>query len=382
VNAGRIDDIAIVGAGITGLSIAWRLAGRRAGRVVLYDGSGIGAGATGIQPGGFRQQWSTPQACAMARESFLFYERIEELLEPAVPVSADRCGYVFVAEDEDELEALRRNVAVQQQAGVPSQLLTAEQAGELVPGLSAHLLVGASYCADDGYFGRPQSVVAAFWESARGLGVELVNENVRGLAADGDGWRLELSDGSVARAGRVVLAAGADCTELLAPLGATLPIETEARHLFYSDPIRERLLEPLVVFGRRHFAAKQLADGSVLASDLSATGDATQGQEAWHRHVRRTITEMLPILEYVSFPVMVTGRYDVTPDAQPVLGELDGLPGLWIAAGMNGRGFMMAPAISRFIAESLSGEPAGEVMAPLTPSRFAAGRLIRESQVV
>ena len=53
-----------------------------------------------------------------------------------------------------------------------------------------------------------------------------------------------------------------------------LPIEREARYLFLSEPIRERLLEPLVISPERHFAAKQLADGRVLASDLAAAGDA------------------------------------------------------------------------------------------------------------
>ena len=48
------DAVAIVGAGITGLSIAWHLARASAGRVTLYDGSGVGAGATAIQPGGVR----------------------------------------------------------------------------------------------------------------------------------------------------------------------------------------------------------------------------------------------------------------------------------------------------------------------------------------
>ena len=59
---------------------------------------------------------------------------------------------------------------------------------------------------------------------------------------------------------------------LVAPLGVDLPIGLEPRHLFLSEPIGERLLEPLVVASERRFAAKQLQSGRVLASDLGATG--------------------------------------------------------------------------------------------------------------
>jgi sarcosine oxidase subunit beta len=72
--------------------------------------------------------------------------------------------------------------------------------------------------------------------------------------------------------------AGADSRALLAPLGFHLPIVEELRTLFLSEPIRERLLEPLVVAVDRGIAAKQLADGRVLASDLRAEGDPASGR--------------------------------------------------------------------------------------------------------
>ena len=67
----------------------------------------------------------------------------------------------------------------------------------------------------------------------------------------------------------VVIAAGVDTPRLL----PELPIRPQARYLFFSDPIRERLLDPLVVSPERRFAAKQLGDGRLLASDLGAVGD-------------------------------------------------------------------------------------------------------------
>lgn len=380
--AGKSTDVAVVGAGITGLSTAWHLAREGIGSVSLFDGSGIGAGATALQPGGVRQQWATELNCRMARESYLFYTSLDVLLQPVVLPALDPCGYLFVVESEVELAVLEQRVALQQRVGVPSELLSPERAQQLVPGLDISSILGAAYCAEDGYFDRPQAVVAAFAAAVARLGTIVITEHVVSILHDGAGWRLELTDGTAHRAGHVVIAAAAATAALLRPLGVELPITTEPRHLFYSNPISERLLEPLVVSTERHFAAKQLADGSVLASDLSASGDPASEEANWSRNIRRASRALLPILEYVSFPVRVDGVYDVTPDAQPILGPIEGQNGLWVAAGMNGRGFMMAPAIGRFIASSISSGASGDPLEHLAAARFAKGQLVPERQVV
>lgn len=374
-------DVAIVGTGITGLSVAWHLA-QRGLRVAAFDGRGIGSGATAIQPGGVRQQWGTEVACRMAREAFSFYGEIAERLEPAIDPGMTACGYLFVAEAETELAAQRERLALQHRLGIPSREVTPAEAGELVEGLDASRIVGGVWCDQDGYFDRPLAVVGAFHEAAQRAGATFHDKHVERISRDGEGWLLELRGGGSARAATVVVAAAWDTPALLAPLGVELPIEREPKYLFYSNPIRERLLEPLVISPERHFAAKQLADGSVLASDLGAGSRPDEHREVWHSNVRRAITELLPILEYVSFPVLVEGFYDVTPDRQPVLGPLDGHEALFVAAGLNGRGLMMAPTIGRAIADGVVNGGMDEWLAPLAASRFADGRLTPELQVV
>ena len=177
----------------------------------------------------------------------------------------------------------------------------------------------------------------------------------------------------------MVVATGAETADLLRPLGIDLPIEREERYLFLSEPIRERLLEPLVVSAERHFAAKQLGDGRVLTSDLGARGDDAQ-REVWRANVRAGIEELLPGLAYVSLPVLIRGEYDVTPDHQPLLGRVD--EGLYVAAGFSGHGFMIAPAVARIIADAVLGEPPDETLATLDLARFAEDRPVPEPQLV
>ena len=374
-------DVAVVGAGITGLATAWQLA-RRGLSVTVFDGRGIGSGATAIQPGGVRQQWGTEIACRMAREAFTFYSAIDEHLAPAVDPHLTQCGYLFVASEQPELDAQLSRLELQHRLGIPSRAVTPQEAGELVEGLDPSGIIGGVWCDQDGYFDRPLAVVGAFADSATREGATFVDRTVERIEHDGAGWRLTLRGGQTALAASVVVAAAWDTPALLEPLGVELPIEREPRYLFYSDPIRERLLEPLVVAPERHFAAKQLADGSVLASDLGAGARPGEDKEIWHANVRAGIRALLPILEYVSFPVLVEGFYDITPDRQPVIGPIEGHPGLHVAAGLNGRGLMMAPTIARVVADTVTTGTVEAQMAPLLPSRFADGTLTPELQVV
>ena len=374
-------DIAIVGAGITGLSIAFHLAERDAGSIVVYEREGIGAGASGVQPGGVRQQWSTRLNCLMARDSLAFYAQLVERLSPRVDPGFRPCGYVFVAHEPETMERLCEDVVTQNAVGVPSRVVSGAELGELVPGLEVAGAEGATVCVEDGYFDRPQSVVEAFAEAAGRLGVVIERGDVRSIEPVGSGWRLRFADGVLTEADRVIVAASVDTPALLRPLGVDVPIVAETRWLFFSDPIRERLLDPLVVAVDRRFAAKQLADGRVLASDLSAS-DADGDGETMRAHVKQAAIELFPRFEYVALPLLVHGIYDVTPDRQAIVGPVPEHEGLYVAAGFSGHGFMMAPEIGRGVAAMVRGEAPGETFTHLRPDRFKTRDLAYESAVV
>src|SRR5207247_10359853 len=148
--------------------IARELASRGVSVCVL-EREGIGAGASGVQPGGVRQQWSTRVNCRLARESSAFYADAAERLESDVPFRLERCGYLFVAESDAELGRLAEGVRTQHEEDVPSQLVTPSEVGELVPGIDVSAVAGGAWCGEDGYVDRPQSVLAVL---ARGIDVQ------------------------------------------------------------------------------------------------------------------------------------------------------------------------------------------------------------------
>jgi sarcosine oxidase subunit beta len=377
------DDVAIIGAGVIGLSIAFHLAEHGLGRVTIYERSGIGAEASGVQPGGVRQQWTTQVNCLMSQESVAFYRDVVERLDATVTPRLDACGYLFVAHSEARLEQLRAAVAMQNELGIGSEILSPTEIQELVSGLSVDDDVqGASYCREDGYFDKPQSVVEAFARAVIRRRVMIELSEIAALEQQQDGWLLRHKSGRTTHADAVVIAAGYGTPAVLETLGLSVPIEKQPRYLFFSDPIADRLLEPLVVSAERNLAAKQLADGRVLASDLSAGTSPERTVVDWRHHIKETSQSLLPILEYVSYPHVVEGFYDVTPDHQPIIGELEGHTGLWIAAGFSGHGFMIAPAVGRRLSAAVANGTSDPLLEPYAPTRFDSQTLLPELQIV
>lgn len=359
-------DVVVVGAGVVGLSIALHLT-QRGASVTVLDRAGIGAGASGVQPGGVRQQWGTRINCLLARESMRFYTDARDLLGMRVDPGFQSCGYLFLAHSDNALARMRENVALQNELDIPSRIVAPEEAVDLVPGLDVAGVVGGAWCAEDGYFDRPQSLVEAFGAQA--------DVQIGDVLAVEDGV-VRLATGGQLHPDAVVIAAGVDTPRLL----PELPIRPEGRYLFFSDPIRERLLEPLVVSPEHRFAAKQLGDGRLLASDLGAVGDPGADLDLWRANVRRAFEDLLPQLVFVPLPTLVEGMYDVTPDHQAILGHVGDRT--WVAAGFSGHGFMLAPAVGRIIADSVIDGRDDPALGVLDSARFAEGRLVPEPQIV
>jgi len=373
-------EVAVVGAGVVGISIAYNLACLGLERVLVLDRLGVGAGASGVQPGGVRQQWGTAAGCELARESYLFYRDAAAMLDSSLDLTFDECGYMFLAASDLELRAMSADVALQNSMGVPSRVLSPEEASRIVRDLDTSRISGATWCSEDGYFDHPQSVVAAFEQAAIAAGVRFEIAAVTALSGGSAGWTLRTSGGDNIGARRLVIAAGCDSALLLGQLDLPVPIHSEPRFLFLSHPIAGRLLDPLVVCSSYAFAAKQLADGRVLASYTAASGKREEQETSWRRTISERIEMFLPRLQYVTFPIVVEGEYDATPDYQPIVAEV--ADGLWLAAGFSGHGFMMAPAIGRRLADQIRHGRVDECIAEFGLARFSGTGIKGETEHV
>ena len=164
--------------------------------VVVYDRAGIGAGASGVQPGGVRQQWGTRVNCVLARESFQFYRDVAERLDAPHLSPPTPCGYVFLAHSRSALQALAAEVALQREAGVPSELRGAGRAQPSSSRRSRHDGLPGGLLRR-GRLLRPPAGgrrgVRAGGAAARAREIELCD--VAAIAPDGAGLRVERRDG-------------------------------------------------------------------------------------------------------------------------------------------------------------------------------------------
>src|SRR5215207_11296487 len=103
-------DILIVGGGVMGTSIAWHLARRRCGRVVLLEKTFLGAGSSGKSGAIIRQHYSNTLTAAMAQKSLRVFERFDEIV--GGPPVFTRTGMAIVVNDRDRA-GLEANLQMQ-----------------------------------------------------------------------------------------------------------------------------------------------------------------------------------------------------------------------------------------------------------------------------
>jgi len=94
------------------------------------------------------------------------------------------------------------------------------------------------------------------------------------------------------------------------------------------------------------------------------------------------VRELLPGLLKLHLVRQWSGLYNITPDAQPILGGVPGLEGYWMAVGFSGHGFMLAPITGKIMAQLILGEQPEIDVSMLGLDRFERGELIREPSVV
>src|SRR5579863_8665038 len=121
-------DIIIVGGGVMGASIAWHLARRRAGKVVLLEKSFLGAGSSGKSGAIIRQHYSNRLTAAMAQKSLRVFEHFPDLV--GGPPGFTHTGMVIVVNQRDRA-GLEANLAMQRELGIDVRLVSTEELADI-----------------------------------------------------------------------------------------------------------------------------------------------------------------------------------------------------------------------------------------------------------
>src|SRR5215472_11713531 len=249
-------EIVVIGAGIMGLSIAYHLARMGTRDVLVVDKGYLCGGASGRNGGGVRAQWSSEANVRLMQESIRMCREFAG--EMKINVWFRQGGYLFLARSEERRRALEKSVALQNECGLRTEMLTPAEAQKIVPELDPSGVVACSYNPDDGVV-FPWPFVWGYARAAEKLGVRIVTfTRVVGFDTTGsriDAVRTERDPHAPGSAGeamgqrvttnRVVNAAGAWSPEVAKLLGVALPNKPHRHEICSTEPLKP-WLKPLV----------------------------------------------------------------------------------------------------------------------------------------
>ena len=366
-------DVAIVGAGVHGASAAFHMASRGV-KPVIFERSTPAAGPTGRSSALCRAYYTNPFLARAARDSIRMMERFDELT--GADAGFRRTGLLFLHPPADE-GPVRASVARLNELGIVTELLDPAALAQAYPDFDFDG-IGIGALERDAGYSDPHAVTEGLFRRAVELGATpRLATTVVGLEASETGVVVTSSDGSAVTCGRVLIAAGPWTGPLAALVGVDLPLTVE-RHVVatfrwagaspvpaHGDLISGYYFRPegddLYLMGPVHPALQVDPDDF----DEEIREDEVRG-------LAEAAVRRVPHLAASEFHGGWASLYDVSPDWQPVIGEV--APNVFVDAGTSGHGFKLAPALGKHVADLVMGSADLEPeLAEFDPFRFERG---------
>lgn len=378
-------DAVVVGGGVMGLFVAWHLAERGVGRVVVLEKRFVGAGSSGKSGAILRQHYSHATTVAMSRESLAFYAAFAGA--HGRDIGFRNTGMVFLCHEGDR-PALEANVTLQRDLGVAVEVLDAEGLRALEPRARFEDDVIGAWESEAGYV-DPARVLPALTGLLRGRGVE-VREGARVADVVVEGGAVagvRLADGSELATRTVVNAGGPWAGILCRRLGLDLPLTAirpeqaffeppasfGSERLVYGDLLTGLYWKPEPTGWTR--VGKMSYEGDEEVRDPDDYDEGVSG--AFVAACRAKLAERVPAYRDAVAWGGCAALYTVTPDAHALVGPVPGIEGLIVASGFSGHGFKMGPSVGRGVASLVAGGDPGAFEAEFfAVDRFAQGRAV------
>jgi sarcosine oxidase subunit beta len=373
-------EVIVIGAGVVGASVAFHLAERGVNTLVL-DREGPAAGSTARSGALIRAHYPTALEADLAWESLTdYFELWGERVGGGCGFT--RTGFAYLVAEEN-VEALRHNVALQQGVGVETGIVGPDELGEIDPALRTTGVSLAAYEPRGGY-ADPTATAVGFLRAAKTLGARFERRRATALLVSGDRIRgVRTEDGPV-ESGAVVLAAGAWSVPIAESAGLDLPIRPARVRvaLFerpYALPTHLTLIDTTEGFYARPAAEQTTLVGSRDSLEWLGSPDAPTPEPDGTFIVAalRKVAQRLPALAQAPYRSGRSGILDMTPDGRPLLGP-GGPEGLYLAAGWSGTGFKKSPAVGAEVARWVSdGAPSRPELEGYDLARFDRGARIQ-----
>lgn len=381
-------DVVVVGGGIVGLASAYYL-GQRGADVTVFEKGALGNGSTERSAGGIRRQFSTPINVLLSDASIEVWDRFEDRF--GIDIDYRRNGYLFLARSAATASQLAETAEMQQELGVPTEVLDPANATAVCPALDTDQFELATYLETDG-FADPHLALQGFAQALPEVGAELQTGTAVTdvVVSDGEVSGV-VADGEKRSAAFVVNAGGPWAHEVAAMAGVDIPAVPRRRQVVVVTP--ERSLP------RTHPLTIDLETGSYFRPEREGTAlvgghfdmvdDTVQSVDHFSQSFDvewglEAIGRANDVAGYFGGETRVrrgwAGLYSVTPDHHPIIEETR--PGFVSAVGFSGHGFQHAPATGKIVSDLVfDGRPKHVDVSRLTSDRFERDDLLTERHV-
>ena len=362
--------MAIIGGGIAGCAAA--VAVREAGlRVVLLEKRLCGAGASGVNFGGVRQQGRDLAELPLARRARPIWDRLNERLGEDVEFVAS--GHLKLARSEADMAQLEAHARVAAGYGLRLELHGRAAVHALAPWLGDGV-VGGSLCAEDGH-ANPRVVGPAYARLARRLGADVrEHADVITAARSGDGFETATAQLEV-RSRFLVNCAGVAAGTVAGWFGERAPVRPLVPNMLVTEPLPFFIDRSIGVCGGGVYL-RQIARGNVILGGGDGWADAEcLRSRPLTRTTLAALDEALAIVPALAGGHVIrtwTGIDGEMPDIIPVIGFSSTTPNLVHAFGFSGHGFQLGPVVGEIIAELVTQGGSASPLEPFAIERFAA----------
>ncbi|WP_031096206.1 MULTISPECIES: NAD(P)/FAD-dependent oxidoreductase [unclassified Streptomyces] len=376
-------EVVIVGGGVMGTSIAWHLARAGVRDVVLVERDELAAGSTSKAAGGVRAQFSDELNIRLGARSLEAFGRFPE--EVGQDIGLHRVGYLFLLSTPGQVASFEAGVRLQNSLGVPSRLLTPEEARRLSPLISTDGLLAAAYSPDDGHC-TPEAVVHGYASAARAHGARILRHTeVTGIELRGDTITAVGTTLGRIETGTVICAAGAWSRAVGAMVGVELPVRPLRRQIAVTGPVPglPPTLPMTIDFTTSLYFHRE-GPGLLLGmSDPDERpGFATDTHDRWIPRLAEAMRQRAPALLDLPRTGGWAGLYENTPDHNALIGEAPTVSRFLYATGFSGHGFLQGPAVGEVIRDLYLGRVPFLDISPLSAGRFAADAPRPEANLV
>ncbi|MBA2661730.1 MAG: glycine oxidase ThiO [Bradymonadaceae bacterium] len=368
-------DYLIIGAGVSGLAMGWRLA-QRGHRVLILEreqaGSGASRAAGGMLAPTAEVKFEEEALLRLGQLSLELYPSFVAELEQAAAMSVDYRseGTLVVGLDRDDVEALDHIHRYHKELGLAAERLTAEAARKREPGLSPNVQA-ALYCPADHQLDPRRLVEALAIAFERAGGTLLEHTPVAEIVCEGARVCAALAaDGRRFEAGEIVIAAGAWTRTLRGLAPEHMPHVRPVRGQMIAIALGEPALCRHVIRGPDAYLIPHTSGQLIIGATSEEMGFDARLTAGGVFELLRGAWEMLPGIYDSALLDMWTGFRPVSLDGAPILGPSPHIEGLWFAVGHGRNGILLAPITAQLMADALESKQSSGAMAAFLPDRF------------